>query len=692
MKEAGELHAIFQKFFPRRKRKTDIALLPRKIQTLPLEKKKACAIDYLNKASSLLSEGNLTAVPYFEATIKLDANTPQIWHQIGAAFFSYGCLKEHEKALLLASKCFKIATGLDAALFEAWLYWGKALFQLGNIFGECHYFLEAKGKLQEALSLCEKEPKADLAQNYWDLGLVWTHIAEHSGEAVDVRMAVQSFRNSLPHQKSPTPEFWNDFGNAYLQMGLLINDNRLYLQAAENFKKAINEDRQFYLGWSSLAAAYTQLYINTALEQYFSDANDCFAKAVQINPNDEDIWVRWAQLLGESGRINKDPKKLKLAIEKCVKVYAFASSPVKILGQWVESLSLLGAYTGNLDAIVEAEDKILKATDQFPDDPDLCYAYGICLSAYAIYYEDPNFYDLAIERLQHGLSLDRTNAELWHALGSFHSQIGWMIDDPEPIKRSTKFFTRAIDLKPCCPTLIFDQALALLKLADLTNNLQTLESAIKNFESILQAQKDSLLHHPEWLFYYAYALDILGDHTEEENHYIRAIEVLSQVLLIDPDYPQIHFKIGLTFSHLGELTGEADFFHRAINYFRLAAKEDEENEEIWLEWGLTLINLALDGFDSQLGSQLYLEAEQKIVRSGQLGNQHAYYHLACLYSLTSRLPEAMTLIEKAAKQGVLPLLDEMMQDEWLEALRATENFSHFLAHWESKQNAPDDVL
>jgi tetratricopeptide (TPR) repeat protein len=686
MKETADLQAIFQKFFPRRIKKIEVP------KDLSLKEREKEAFLYLAKGEELLYKNHLTGLPFFEAATELMPIHPGIWLRQGKAVFSYGVNKAHEKALLLASKCFKIASSQDPLSFESRLFWGKALFQLGEISQEHHYFLEAKTKFQEALELCEGKPAGALAQNYWDLGLIWTHLAHYSGEAVDLRMAIDSFRSSLNYQKQPRAQFWNDFGNAHFQMALLINDNRIYSEAIQLFQKSIQLDPAFNQGWISLASTYTQLYINTAEERYFNEANDCFAKALELKSQDEDLLLRWAQLLGESGKLNHDSKKLKGAIEKCAKAYTFAENVEKVVAQWVESLSLLGSYTNNLDDIVQAEEKILQATEEYPQDPDLWYAYGICLSSYAAYYDDPNYYDLAVEKLQLGLSLDRSNAELWHATGQCYSQIGQMVQDPEALRRSWKFFQKAIDLKPCCPTLTFDYAISLLKLSELTGDFSVLETALHHFETLLQNQKDALLNHPEWLFFYACGLDLLADHMEEDKHYLRAIEVFSHVLLLEPDYPHIHFKIGMSYCHLGELTSVEECFHRALNYFRIAANNDEENEYVWLEWGIALINLAHITYDSALQNQYYQEAEQKINRAGQLGNQNAYYHLACLYSLNNRLAEAMNLIEKAAKLDVLPSMEELLHDDWLESLRKTESFAHFLAMLESRQKAVDDEI
>ena len=386
------------------------------------------------------------------------------------------------------------------------------------------------------------------------------------------------------------------------------------------------------------------------------------------------------------GKLNKDPKKLRGAIEKCIRAKRRNKDCNLISAQWVESLALLGAYTNRLDLISEAENKIMKATDLYSDESDLWYSYGICMKAFAIYYDDIDYDYFAIEKFQIGLSVDRTNSELWNEIASTHSKIGKELEDIDMLERSIKFFTKAIDLKPVSPAIIFDYAKALTFLAELTLNQKTLEDSIKQFEIALNLQNNAILSHPDWIFYYGSALDLLGDLFEKESYYLKAIEVFNNVLLVDPDYEKIHYRLALCFSHLLEANPKTEYFEKASNCFKLATKQDLEDENVWLEWGLMLISYGFENFSDMASNQYYLEAEQKMIKSGQLGNQHAYYHLACLCSLNKNFDQAINLLEKAKEVDMLPPIEELLDDEWLDNLRESELFSQFLYQIEKKQN------
>ena len=149
---------------------------------------------------------------------------------------------------------------------------------------------------------------------------------------------------SFAHQTQISADFWCDFGKAYLQMGLYVNDNRLYIEAIDYFNKALRSSKEYADAWISKAHAYTELYINTMDERCFKNAHDAYNECLKLDQHDSDLILLWAQLLGESGKLTNDIKKLKLSVEKCIDAHNINKKDPFIVGQWVESLSYLGAY------------------------------------------------------------------------------------------------------------------------------------------------------------------------------------------------------------------------------------------------------------------------------------------------------------------------------------------------------------
>ena len=309
------------------------------------------------------------------------------------------------------------------------------------------------------------------------------------------------------------------------------------------------------------------------------------------------------------------------------------------------------------------------------------------MQAFGHYFDDVDYYYQAIEKFQAGISIDRTCYRHWHAIGWTYSLLGELENDPETLELSLRFFQKAIDLH-ASTYYLFDHAAALSRLGELTHEQHWLEEASVQFERLLFLQKNAIYLHPDWLFQYACTLDSLGDFHEEEFYYLRAIEIFSHVLMIDPDFNLVQHRLGLALSHLGELTSESDHFYRAIHHLRLGLKNEEDNDSILLDWSTALMNLACHAHDPSEAEQFYRDAEHKIQAAMRLGNVQTYYHMACLFSLLGQCEKGMLYIYKANAYDALPSIDEMLQDEWLDNLRSMGDFQEFvtqLAHRRSLQ-------
>jgi tetratricopeptide (TPR) repeat protein len=161
------------------------------------------------------------------------------------------------------------------------------------------------------------------------------------------------------------------------------------------------------------------------------------------------------------------------------------------------------------------------------------------------------------------------------------------------------------------------------------------------------------------------------------------------VLTIDADFSQARYNLALAYSNLGEATYDVDSYQRALEHFQVLLEQDPEDENIHLDCGVSLINLAIlvhDAHHPERSYILYREAESHLMQSVALGNTQAYYQLVGLYSLTAHFQQAMHYIERAQAFGALPTLEDLLHDDWLEALRQTVPFRQFLNHLSSRSN------
>jgi tetratricopeptide (TPR) repeat protein len=644
----------------------------------------------LTQGQTALLKGDLSfGLECFDSALKLDSANPKLFYSQGLSLFEFGNRDGRGKILLLARKKFKSAALLNPNDFASWQAWGSLLCTLGLNSGEHHFFLDAKEKLKKATSLSENQSRDALAELHWDLGIVFAHLAEHSGEALDWHQAIESFQLAHAFDEKLPADFWNDFGYSYLKLASRINDVRFYVKAVNCLKTALSFESNHYDSCCLLTDALQKLYLYTHDEDHFSQACEAFASAAQIQPQNATNWLNWARFLCDSAKRVADVKRLRLSIEKCHRAFVLNPSDPMIQAIWGEALALLGNYTDRLDLIYDAQNKISQALEMQSEEPDIWYSYGICMQAFGHYFNDFDYYYQAIEKFQAGLSIDRTCHRHWHAIGWTYSLIGDMESDAETLELSLRFFQKAIHLHSSTYYL-FDYASAFSKLGEMTNEQRWLEAASSQFERLLSLQKNVIYLHPDWLFQYACTLDVLGDFYEEDFYYLRAIEIFSHVLMIDPDFYLVHYHLGLALSHLGELTEEIDYFYRAVHHFRLSLKNDEENGSILLDWATTLINIAGHTHDSTEADQFYRDAEHKLQAAMRLGNVQTYYYLACLYSLLGQCEKGMHCLEKARKCDALPSVDEMLQDDWLDNLRSTGDFQEFLSELDYRRNFQEE--
>lgn len=620
-------------------------------------------------------------IAQFNIAAMLAPSDAQLFYRQGLSLLEYASEENQESAYFLAIRKLKKAIHLNPLSAESFHVLGNALYQIGKKVNNISYIQDSLRHYQKSVQLVINQHYEAIADLHWDLAKAWFAIYEKSGELSDLQNSLLSFQKVPSDSEIPSAEFWIDFGKANLQFALKTQEVRHNIKAITCFKQAVTKESPCYDGWCYLAKSFKILYDTSHEEDHYTQAVEFFEAALQLNTQDEDLWVDFLRLLVDSGRRNRDIKRIRFCIEKCHKGYAYHSNNPRILGIWAEGLSLLGEFSERADLIHEGQNKLTEALNITEDDPEVWYSYGMHFKSLAVYFNDHDYYYQAIHKFQVGVSIDRSSHHIWHALALAYAHIAQFTLDPKEIEKTCKFFQKALYLKQTSSYLV-DYAQTLSKFGELTHNKDYLDCALYYFESGLNLQKNAIYLHPDWLFHYGITLDLLGDFYEEDLYYNRAIEIFSHTLMIDPDYSGLHHRLAQTFCHLGDLVGDGDHFYRAIHHLRLALKQDEENDLIILDWGLALINIAQHAPHPDDLDLIYKEAEHKIMQAAKWGNLSAYYHLGCLYSILKQYDKAMYFIHKADEFKSLPPMDEILQDEWLDGLRSTVDFREFLTQLE----------
>jgi len=642
---------------------------------------------FLTQGEAQFKKGETSAHNSFELAARISPQNPHVFYRQAVA---YAEQEYNAPALLSAIQALQVAVTLSPRFFEAWCLWGKVAMHLGNLHQDSSYFQEAYDKFTEAQHHSSTVSSEVFSGLYWQWGRCSYFSGKLSGEACDFRLALDKYRQAAELGLQDA-DFWNDYGDAVMELGDLIGKMELLFEATELYRKSTVQSPGHYKAWLNLACNCQRLFEYSHEEDYFHAAHEGFEQALELNPEDGILWFNWAQLFANAGKIKWDLEKLQISFEKFAKADQYEPNHPLILSHWGEVEMLYGAFEEKLELLRAAEAKFLKSLQLEPDSAHLWYMYGCCLNELGCYFEDERYYWQAIEKLRYGLTLNESDPLIWYALSLAHFAIGDLNDDMTMIEKSITYCCRVMEFGGALSSQFWnDWGISYMKLAEITHDRSLVEMALEKFAMALSPHEEDLTHEtlePEWLYNYGCALDLLGDFTGNAQEYERAIESFTKALEVDPTYQHARFNLALAYSHLGEVTSEIDFFFKSLEQFELLLREDNEDEMAWNECGVTLLNLAILVYDPthpEKSSKLYALAENKISHAIALGCTQAFYSLAGLYSLMGNYPASVHYLERSETAGVLPHIEDLMNDEWLENVRATQLFLSFIAHLTNK--------
>lgn len=654
---------------------------PKSWKSLDINEKNVLAMLFDKQGEELLNRNETAAFESLELARTISDNHFKVlYHQA----MLLAKRQDDAHCLNLASTLCQTITEKEPAFYDGWCLWAYTLVRLGLYYREASYFQDANNKFIETERIMRAQNETMFAENYWQWGVCWYALGRFSGEALDFRSAIEKYQKAAALGLSD-PIFWNDYGNALTEMAGLIGRQEIYLEAADCYNKTVTQNPKDFDGWLNLACIYQRLFSMSNLEEYHQLAESSFQKGADLQSEDGMLWLRWAQLNTMAGKMNHDPARFCVAAQQYEKAHQLEPDQPHILLGWGEALLLRGTYLEDLTLLRQAEEKLFSATELLSDNTEVWYLYGSCLNELGRYFGDEQYYLQAIEKFHYGLSLDRSDPLLWYGLAMAHYAIGDHRHDAGMIEKSARYCTRVIEFGGHgFPQFWNDWGVSLMKLGEMTNNKAHVEAALEKFDHALrQFHEDpkSNIIETEWLYNYGCALDFLGDFTEDAVYYEKAIQVLEQVLQIDPNYSHARYNVALALCHLGELTADIDCFHKSIEHFQVLLSQDSEDEMGWNDWGITLLNLAQlihDLARPDDSQKIYEMAEDKLLHAIALGATSAFYNLACVYSLTGNFSSAMHYLERAKEANALPPIDDVMHDEWLDALRKTGAFRSFI--------------
>lgn len=643
---------------------------------LDLEDREVFARFFLKLGDLQITANDAKFLDSFAKAIKIVPNSYAIFFLQGSIFLKYS---HNLQYLSLSKKAFEKALEIEPKSFEALYAIAKVLNRQGLTLEEAPFFQDAINRLEEAEFFIEEKQTSEF---YFEFGLAWFYLGKLSGEAMDFCYALDKYKKASSAGMNAA-FFWNAYGDAMIEMAFLVGKKEYFFEAIECYQQAVNQEADSFEAHFNLACAVQCVFEITVNLDYFEQANTHFEKASKIEAFHAALWLKWGQLLASLGKLKREITYLELSIEKFIEADSLEANHPGILSRWGEAEMLLGANKEQINYLRQAEEKLIRSLEINPDAPEIWYLYGICLNELGRYFTDESFYKLAIQKFQYGLSLTESDPLLWYGLAMSHFALGDLLNDQQMIEKSVRFCGQVFEFGGHIFLQFWnDWAISLMRLAEMTLNPQYLESAIEKFEYIIKNHTDSEEVDVEWLYNYGCALDMYGDCHEDINSYEKAVQILSNVIRIDPGYSHARYNLALALSHLGEAISDVECLQKASEHFEILLSEDLEDEMAWNDWGLCLLHqgeLLYEPCRPEQSLKIYEKAEKNFFHALSFGCLPAYYNLACLYALNSNFNAAMHYMEKAETARALPPIEDIMHDDWLDGLRQTDAFKAFIS-------------
>lgn len=575
--------------------------------------------------------------------------------------------------------------------------WDRALRNVKRALEQNPQFLEAwlelsalwvlKGKalkdedlFDQALLIFEQLNRGNRlpAEVFFKWGQAYHCLGRVSQEPCDLANACEKYRLAEANGFIDKHLFF-DHALALSEIATLVARAEYVQESLLYLLKAVEVDPHFQDGWVYLAVNYKFLYERGDKSEYYDRAESAFYTASRLNPRNKMIWLSWGQMLLNEGRLKRNHEVVSLAIEKFERASTLFPRDRDVQCFLADALMVLGLFEDRYELLREAKDKIEDCLRAKADDAAVLFLYGTCLVHLGKYFQDENVIRQSFDKFEKSIQLHPTDPHVWHSLALAHYTYGEMTGDPIMLEKSVQLFEATQKLIKGPDSELFNNwGVSLMKLSEVTGDLLHIQVAADKFEQAIALHQDTRRGHepdPEWYYNYGCALDYLGDFYQDPGFYDKAAQVLSFIVNSFPGYSQARYNLALALTHSGEAMNDLDSLEQALNHYETLIQEDPEDELVLCDMGVALISYgdlssSLEAYSQS--KRAFEEAETKLQQAIALGNNHAAYWLACLYSLNNNFIECIHYLEKARDTDGLPPTSEILEEKWLDDLRQTE--------------------
>lgn len=367
----------------------------------------------------------------FRCALKLDPDDFEAWFSLACSYSRlYECTAD-ETYFHEADIAYLRTSELDSNDDTLWISWGQLLLNGAKVKSDMELFRQSLAKFQKALEFSPHDSNI-LSR----LGEVYMYLGSHDENYVYLCCAQQAMQKSL-ELDAENFEAWYLYGRCLAEFGRYFQEEKYYRQAIEKYRHGYSLNKQYKLFLYGLAQAHFELSemsgeesaLRASLKHYASLAEDSTALPATF-------WIDWGVALMRYGENTRQKHYLEASLQK-----------------FEEAILLLGEELEKNTQLIE------------------CLLYYSCaLDLLGDMYEDPAFYEKAIQLLNHLVEADPTHYSARYTLAMVLAHLGELTIDVESLRKASDHFEGLIQENPEDEAAWNEWGVTLLNLANLMHD------------------------------------------------------------------------------------------------------------------------------------------------------------------------------------------------------------------------------
>lgn len=375
--------------------------------------------------------------------------------------------------------------------------------------------------------------------------------------------------------------------------------NEKYLfQAQKHMQQALELDNSTIDAWILLGDINLVLFKYENQQQFLVQADLNYSKAYSLASQSPRALMRflpsWALSWHLMGNLSKEALDYKKAIDKYEKAAQLGCSDTRFWCNFANSWFKLGDLIADTRLLQKALTYFQKAIDL---DPHHFKSWlGIARSYHDLFLLSLNSNHLAQAHSAYTKAADinRDYLKLWIYWGKLFLVSGQKLNENQHLQMSLMKFSKALELS--CDHVVVKSlhAKANALLGHNTNRLDLLKQAQVEAQEACNKDTNCSL---AWAVH-GHCEHLLGLYFQDSKYFLEAIEKYKQALILSKRSIEALKGISDSFFELGKINNDIMTLHNATQYYEYAAKENENDFEIYNSWGQVLMYLA-DILDDQ---------------------------------------------------------------------------------------------